>query len=355
MNMANNRIWRLLAGCWLLVSLPLQAAEERPVMTVTTIKPVSITWPQTLQVNGGIFAWQEAVVASEIGGLALVSLSVDVGSVVKKGQELAKLSDATVKASLAQQRANLARAKAGLALAKANSERAKAVKGTGALSDQQTTQYLLAEESSTAEVAAAQAAVEMEEVRLRQTRILAADDGIISSRTATLGAVVQVGSELFRLVRQGRLEWRAELTAQQLGRIQNQQQATVTLSNGSTTTATLRQIAPTLDGISRKALAYFDLPSDVPAKAGMFGQGEIRLGEEAALILPQSAIVMNDGYAYVFQLTGDKVSRRKVTTGRRQDNKVEILSGVEQEHTLVAEGGAFLKEGDRVRLAEVTR
>ncbi|MBF0271221.1 MAG: efflux RND transporter periplasmic adaptor subunit [Magnetococcales bacterium] len=355
----------LAAGCLALPFpvTPAQAAdkppavqEERAALTVTLAKPTRENWPRTLLVSGGIFAWQEAVVASEIGGLTIVWLPVDVGSVVKRGQELARLSDEGVKATLAQQKANVAKAKAALALAKANGGRARAVEGSGAISEQQITQYLIGEESAEAELAAAKAALEHEEVRLRQTRILAADDGIISSRSATLGAVVQPGGELFRLVRQGRLEWRAEVTDGQLPLIQPGQKARIELAEGKSLEATARLVAPTLNPETRKGLVYFDLPDKGAFKSGMFSQGEIQLGESSALTLPQSAIVLYDGHAYVFELAngGDRVTRRKITTGRRVDNRVEITSGLEESARVVGSGGAFLKDGDRVRITEAT-
>lgn len=329
--------------------------EEKAVLSVTVIRPQQEDWPQTIMSSGGIFPWQEAVVASEIGGLAIVSLPVDVGSVVKKGDELIRLSDATVTATLALQRANVGKAKAGLALAKANGDRARSVKGTGALSDQQITQYLMAEESAKADLAAAQATLALEEVRLHQTRIVAADDGIISARTATLGAVVQVGSELFRLLRQARLEWRAELTASQLTRIKPGQEARLTLSNGQNVQATMRQMAPTQDANTRKGLVYFDLPKDPRLQAGMFAQGEIFLGREKVMTLPQSAMVFSDGFSYVFTMSGkDHVQRHKVVTSQRQGDRIAILSGIVPEATVVATGGAFLKDGDKVLVTEVT-
>ena len=59
----------------------------------------------------------------------------------------------------------------------------------------------------------------LQQLRLRQTRVLAPDNGVISARSATVGAVLPAGQELFRLIRQGRLEWRAEVAAADLARL----------------------------------------------------------------------------------------------------------------------------------------
>ncbi|MBF0628174.1 MAG: efflux RND transporter periplasmic adaptor subunit [Magnetococcales bacterium] len=336
--------------------LPSHAAggEERAALTVTLTQPTLSPWPRTLQVSGGIHPWQEMIVAAEIGGLPIIALPVDVGSVVKKGDELARLSDATLQTTLAHAKANLTRAKAALAQTQADRKRVESVQAAGAFPEKQVTQYRLSFDAASAEVAAAQAALEQETVRLHQTRILAADDGVIATRTATLGAVVQTGTELFRLVRQNRLEWRAEVTDSQLAYIRPGQKAILTTTNGTTLEATARLIGPTLNPETRKGLVYFDLPTPSTLKAGMFARGAIQLGDEPALTLPQSAFVFHDGYTYLFELPkeSDRVVRRKVTTDRQQENRLEITTGLEKNAQVVATGGSFLKDGDRVRIAE---
>lgn len=329
-------------------------ATPSSVLTVQTVLPQTRPWATLQQASGTITAWQESVVAAETGGLAIVELAVDVGSTVQKGEWLVRLSQESVKASQAQQRANLAKAKASMAEAAANAKRARAVTGSGALSEQQIQQYLTAEKSAWAAVLAAEAAVQMEEVRMKQTEILAVDNGIISARTATLGSVVQPGMELFRLLRQGRLEWRAELTAEQLVSVQPGQTARLSLPGGQNVEGTVRLLSPTLDPTTRKGIAYVDLPAASPARAGMFAQGEIQIGNQTALTLPHSAVVLRDGHAYVFEVDGSNntVTQRKVTTGQRQGDWVEIRTGLETTARVVAVGGAFLKQGDRVQVTE---
>ena len=211
----------LTAGLGAVGLLPLAGAEDapgktasRPALAVTLISPIVADWPRVIEAGGGLYAWQEAVIAAETGGLRVVDLAVDVGDLVVRGQELARLSQETVAAELAQEEAKVAQVRASLAEARANADRARTVKDRGAMSDQQSTQYLIAEEAAKANLAAAEAALAMQRIRQGQTRILAVDDGVVSARTATLGMVVQTGTELFRLVRQGRTEWRAEVTAE---------------------------------------------------------------------------------------------------------------------------------------------
>ncbi|WP_313952032.1 efflux RND transporter periplasmic adaptor subunit [Accumulibacter sp.] len=328
-----------------------EVAPKRTALAVSIVPPQQANWSQQLSVSGGIFPWQEAVIAAETSGLRVVEVAVDVGSVVRRGQLLAELSTDGVEANLAQQQANLAKANAALAEARANADRTRKVQGSGVFSGQQVNQYLIAEKSAAASVAAAAAALKSERVRLAQTRILAPDDGVISSRNATLGSVVQAGNELFRMVRRSRLEWRAEVSAEQLPRVAPGQSARLRLADGSQVDGSVRILAPTLDPTTRKALIYVDLPASSAARAGMFASGEILTGSKAAVVLPSSAVILRDGHSYVFRVgEHDIVSQIKVDSGRREGNQVEILTPLPTDARIVASGGAFLNDGDAVRV-----
>jgi len=322
-----------------------------PALAVALVAPRLTDWPRVIEASGGLFAWQEGVIAAETGGLRVVEVAVDVGDRVQRGQVLARLDQDTVKAEVAQQEARVAQVRAALAEARANGNRARSVKDKGAMSEQQITQYLIAEEAAKANLAAAEAALEMQRLRLAETRVLAVDDGVISARGATLGTVVQPGTELFRLVRQGRVEWRAELTAEQLAQVRPGQEVALRLPGGEGVTGKVRIASPTLDAVTRYGLVYVDLPNDSPARPGMFAQGSIRLGASRALTLPESAVLLRDGSSFVFEVLPDEhVAQRKVETGRRTDGQVEILSGLDAAARVVESGGAFLADGDLVRV-----
>ncbi|MFC5476326.1 efflux RND transporter periplasmic adaptor subunit [Paraherbaspirillum soli] len=327
------------------------ATKPKAALTVTTTQPHSDDWPLTLSANGSIAAWQEAVVGSELGGLLLAEVNVNVGDVVKRGQVLARFTNESVAAQVAQQKAAVEEARAALSEAEANAERARTLANSGALSGQQTTQYVIAERSTKARLMSAQARLELEQIRLRQTQVTAPDDGVISSRTATVGAVAAQGQELFKLIRKNRLEWRAEVNASDLLLIKPGQTVKLRVTNGVTVDGKVRMIAPTVDAATRNALVYVDLPTPGSAHAGMFGSGQFELGHSAALTLPQSAVVMRDGFSYVYQLRkDDKVAQTKVTLGRRVGDRIEVLNGITAAMTLVAKGAGFLADGDTVQV-----
>jgi RND family efflux transporter MFP subunit len=188
--------------------------------------------------------------------------------------------------------------------------------------------------------------------------VVAPDDGVISARSATVGAVTPPGQELFRMIRQGRLEWRAEVQAADLGRLKPGLTARITLAGeapgeaaGNAITGRLRMVAPTVNAQTRDGLAYVDLPAGSAARAGMFARGEFMLGQQRSQTLPQSAVLLRDGLSHVMRLDADnKVHEVKVSVGRRLGDRIEITGGLDASARVAASGVAFLGDGDTVRV-----
>jgi HlyD family secretion protein len=328
-------------------------AAPRPALTVTVAVPERATVAIAVAANGNIAAWQEALVGAEANGMRLAEVLVNVGDVVRKGQVLARFDSAMANADLAQSRAAVAEAEAMLAEAAANAQRARELQPSGALSAQQVAQLLTAERTAQARLEAVRAAQQVQQLRLQQAQVLAPDSGVISARSATVGAVVPAGTELFRLIRQGRLEWRGEVAATELAQIRRGQTVTLAATGaGAPVTGTVRQVAPTVDAATRNALVYVDLPdTGGRLKAGMFARGEFATGSSTALTLPQTAVLLRDGFSYVFVVGPDqRVAQRKVATGRRSAERIEILQGLDEKARVVASGGGFLADGDTVRV-----
>ena len=331
------------------------ATTAKAALTVTTARPQLARLSQTLAANGDIAAWQEASIGSEANGLRLTEVLVNVGDVVTAGQMLARFSDETVQADLAQAKAALLEAQANLSEASSNAERARSLMNTGAISTQQINQLITAEQTARARVAAAEANVNAHKLRLKFTQLLAPDSGVISARSATVGAVVSNGTELFRMIRKGRLEWRAEVMASELSRIRAGTHVTLVAANGTRLNGKVRMIGPTVNPQNRAALVYVDLlpaaSGEAAAKPGMFARGEFTLGSGNGVTLPQQSVVVRDGFSYVFQLKPDnRVAQVKVKTGRYLQDQVEITEGISLQDEIVVSGAGFLNDGDLVRV-----
>ena len=328
-------------------------AAPKPAMTVSTAKPETASLALQLQANGNIAAWQEASVGAEVPGLRLATVNVNIGDVVKKGQVLATFARETTEAESLQGKAALMHAEAAAESAKADADRARSIENTGALSKSQIAQYLTQEKVTRAQFEAAKAAYAASQVRLGNTQVRAPDDGVISARTATVGAVAGAGQELFRLVRQSRMEWRAEVTPAEVGQVKVGQKVEVTAASGLTVAGTVRAIAPTADPQTRNVLVFADLPKHAELKAGTFARGQFQIGSSQALTVPAQAIVVRDGHNYVFVIGADsKAGQRKVDTGRRAGDRVEVLQGLKADETVAVQGAGFLNEGDLVKIAQ---
>jgi len=323
----------------------------KPALTVTTTTPFFAEWPEKMSSNGSIAAWQEASIGSEVNGLRLTEVKVNVGEKVHKGQVLAIFSNVTVKADVAQSLALVNETEAILAEAKANADRARQVLIPGVISAQQIGEYLTAERTASARLESARAQLSNQQIRLQQTYLIAQDDGVISARTATVGAVVSVGQELFRLIRFNRLEWRAEVTAAELHRLQAGQNVTISASGGVQAKGVVRMEAPIVDPQTRMGIVYVDVPSDTGLKAGMFAHGDFELGRKTVMVVPQSAIVQYEGFNFVYRVGAEnKVSQIKVEIGRRLEQNIVIIDGLDKNANVVATGAAFLADGDTVRI-----
>ncbi len=336
------------------------AAQATPALTVQIAKATLTDWPVTLQVSGPIVAWQEAIIGSEIAGQRLIELRVNVGDRVKKGEVLARYNTDTLHAEQAELQAAWQQAEA-------DRTRAVALQEKGALSRQQI-------ENSVHQAAIAKARLDAKNLQLRYATIVAPEDGIISARSATLGAIGAPGGELFRLILNGRLEWRGELSAEQLSQVKAGQTVELVLPDHSAAQAKIRQLSPSLDAQSRMAIAYADIQPGSRAHAGMYASGTIAMQTRPALVVPAVSVVIRDGHTDVFTIGPNmasdgaaaptasakgekggavyKVAQQPVTTGRHQGSDVEISAGLNSGARVVMQGAGFLNEGDSVHVVE---
>ncbi|QAR32646.1 efflux RND transporter periplasmic adaptor subunit [Geovibrio thiophilus] len=329
---------------WMLKNPGKKETPKASVSAVLTVSEAAVTeaeWTESIKATGQVAAWQEAVIGTEISGQRLIAVPADVGDVVKKGQVLAKFNSETLLAEYAELEANWI-------AAESNRKRALNLKVFDAISEQSVEDYIN-------KAAVAKAQMDAKALHLKYTNITAPDDGVISVRNATLGAVGAAGEELFRLIRQNRLEWRGELTANQAAHIVKGQSVILALPNGDKAEGTVRQIAPSFDPETRLITVFVDIKAGSGAQAGMYAEGQIRLGKRTALKVPAKSVVIRDGHSYVFSIisnaSGAAVSRHEVMLGQTRGNEAQILSGLSKGMRIVLQGAGFLNDGDIVRIS----
>ncbi len=349
------RLAATLLGAALLVACGDDAPRKdaaKSAMTITTVAVKAKPMARTITVMGTVVAWEEMPVGAEVGGLAIAEVMVDEGDEVKRGQVLARLNDSVLRAQLAQQEASITAAKATLAEALANLKRAEELLPKGHISGQTADARRAAAGTAQAQLTLAQASRDETAARLAQTRITSPDDGYISARTAVIGQIVGSGDQLFRVVRDSRLELDAEIPETTLAMLAPGLTVEVSAEGIAPAAATIRALAPSVDVKSRLGLAHIALPPRAGFRPGMFAQASIALQDSAALMVPSSAVVYRDGAGGVFvAVKGDTVRFRKVETGERSGDYVEVLSGVAAGDEVALKGAGFLEDGDPVTVA----
>jgi HlyD family secretion protein len=294
-------------------------------------------------------AWQEAAIGAEVSGLRLAELYANVGDVVKKGQLLARFTDEMVSLDLEQQRAAVEEMRARSVQAEAKAESSQKLKDAGMVSTLDNIQNQSAVQIARAQLKAAESRARSQKLRLDYAQVRAPDDGIISSRTATVGSVIQTGNEMFRYIRRNQLEWRAEVPEGSLQKIKVGQQVILRPTPGDAVSGKVSRISPVVDAQSRNGTVYVQLTGTRGLKAGMFAQGDFEMGRSSAVTVAQSALVVRDGFSYVFRVGADhRAVQMKVSAGRRLEGRIEILDGLTQDAQVVTAGAGFLSDGDLV-------
>ena len=216
------------------------------VMTVTAAELVGVELARTLTLNGSIHAWQEVIIAPEVGGYRVAEVFVDVGDTVKRGQKLVELSTALLSAEVATKQAALKQREAELLNTEAELKRGEALSSMNVLSEADLDRLKSESLAAQARLESARADLETSQLRLQFTRVTAPDDGVITSRTVTVGQIAQAGTEMLRLLRNGRIEWRGEVPEVRLGSLHAGQSVIVTTPDGTELAGAIRVVAPTI-------------------------------------------------------------------------------------------------------------
>ena len=330
-----------------------QAQKNTGALAVSVTSPRAEQFARTVVATGSVYAWQEAVIGSEVGGYRVAAVNVDVGDKIRKGQELVRLAGEMLMAEVASKKAAQAQADAQLITTASNLRRAESILTSGAVSDSEHERMRAEQLAAQARVEAAASDLESSQLKLKYTRVVAPDDGIVTSRTVVVGQIAQAGGEMLRVLRQSRVEWRAEVPEGRMRDIKAGQDARVTTADGTQLVGKVRSVAPTVQSGTRTGLVYVDLPKSENARPGMFARGEIETSRSSAATLPLASVLVRDGYSYVF-VVNDKqgVERRRIETGTVRNGRVEVVSGVQPGDRVVERGAGFLKDGDRIRVVE---
>ena len=332
---------------------------EQAVLSVETVMPSQESIGNTLSAEGTISAKDVANVSAKVNGVAIESVLVEEGQRVKAGQVLAIFDTDAVEQQVLQAEADVAEAQATLANASADAARVLPLLDIDAISKQEADRYRTSELRAKASLQASKARLSNQRLNLDNANVVAPVSGVISGKMAEVGMVAG-GEPLFTIIKNGVLEWRADIDPKLIGEVSVGTPVKVSLPNKQSVMGEVSRIAPTADN-NRQITIYASLSANTAARAGMYQTGEFLIGSASMQTVPNAAIVSNDGYDYVMLVTGIKtqnnktsgrIKQQRVTLGERLGDSVAIKEPLPSESRVVKQGGSFLNDGDLVRIVD---
>jgi RND family efflux transporter MFP subunit len=322
-----------------------------PSLAVEVVTPRMQVLPREVNASGAIAAWEEIAVGAEVSGLRVTEVSVEVGDTVQRGDVLIRLDARTLRAKVAQSEAAVAQAHANAIVAAKRAKRTRELAIQDFISQQDADQAEAEAISADAQLRTVRSGLEAAKVELGFTEIRAPQDGVVSARSVQPGQIAGSAGELLKLIRDRRLEWRAELAEADLPRVAPGMSVRLTGLDGTRVEGRVRQVSPALNERRRTGVVYADLPHPGLLRAGMFTSGVIVLGSEQGLVIPLEAVVRRDGRAYAY-LVDEKnhVRERRIQTGVIAGTYVNVREGLHVGDHVVARGAGFLSDGDLVRV-----
>jgi multidrug efflux pump subunit AcrA (membrane-fusion protein) len=368
-----------------------QSLAEHPAVTGVKVSPASLTTlAETIEAVGTVRSTQQSVVSSRLVA-RVVAVHVRAGERVKAGQVLVELDDADVQAQLHKaqagrreaqygpeevERAIQAAARAVEAaqaqedVAAATFRRYQVLRERRAVAPQEYDEITAKYKAATATVARAReeqaalrakqhqvverlaqakAEVAQAQALLDYTRLRASIPGTVVAKPVEVGNLVSPGVSLCTIEAE---RYRFEATVQEsdIQKIHTGQQATVSLDAlGTDLTASVVEMVPAADPLSRTFTVKLDLPAAPGLSSGLYGKARFSVGQRQALLLPQQALVERGQLQGVFVVEPDHIARlRLVKTGKSVGDQVEILSGLHVGERTIVEGLERISDGSRV-------
>lgn len=331
-----------------------------PVIQVTTTRAKTVDWVVSIPAQGDILPWEVNILSARTDGIAATEITVIEGDLVDKGQILARFDNRMLVIQRAQAQAELARATANYELAAANLKRFNQLRAKQTVSERE--YEVISNEAAIAAAMRDQAAAALDsaEIKLADTIVIATESGKILERNLELGQVPQNGQVLFRLLRQQKLEWVAKIDATELAQVRLGMAAEITLRTSSTPArpntvhGKIRSVSPQLGSTSRLATVRVLLDGEPELAVNTYVEGKILVGNTAAIIVPAQCLVVKDGKTWLFRVNNNSAEQVLVNVGRRQQDEIEIISGINAGDILVQEGAGFLNHGDALAIKTVT-
>jgi len=324
--------------------------SQVPLVTVAIPGQEAVT--RLANATGSLAARVDMPVGVVGEGGRVVSVNVQPGDWVSKGQVLATIERSVQTQQLAQLAASVEVAKADAQLAQNNLDRARALVSDGFVSKADIDQKTATRDAAAARVNVAVAQLNQQRAQIGRLDIRAPEAGLVLTRAVEPGQVVSAGgTALFRIARDGEMEMQALLSENELAGLKEGTAAQVTpVGMTESFEGRVWQIAPVIDQTSRQGIVRIAVPYNPALRPGGFANAQIAMEKVQAAVLPESAVQSDQRGSYVYIVgKDDKVERRDVKTGAVTARGLAITQGLKGDEKVVLYAGGFLNPGETVK------
>jgi len=326
---------------------------------LTVVSPKIAKFSPKLNLHGELVAKDDVAVGSALQGQQISEILAEVGENVQKGQILALLDGAGVKAKFDQQTAaleaakqNLNSAKAAFSEASSALKRAKDLAAKKAISSQELEQANAKEASARANLNSAKAQISQIDAQIAEAKdqlgkasVIAPVSGVVTAKKAQIGALTS-GEALFNIAKDGTVELSADADAKELAQIRVGMSAQAQIYGvKEAVNGKVRLVPVSVDTSSR--LGKVKISLDGGAKfIGSYAKAVIDLPEFSALALPAQAISFTDEGAFATLIKGGKAQKRKIQIGLRVNGLVQVITGVSEDDEVALKAAALVNDGE---------
>jgi membrane fusion protein, multidrug efflux system len=376
---------------------PASARQSRPgeakdARQVKTARVAETPFGETVTANGTLAAFDQTTVSVKVPG-RLRAITVDLGSVVRRGQVIAEVEPEDYKLRVQQSEAALAQIRARLGLspdgtndqvdpeqtatvrqaravleeARANRERAARLVAQGVIArsefDAAESVYKVAEgryQDAIEEIRNRQGLLSqrrselaMARQQLADTSVYAPLDGIVQEKRASVGEYLSAGTPVVNVVRMDPLRLRAEVPERAAATIRSGQNVRVTVEGDANVyLGQIKRLSPVIAEQNRMLLVEADVRNDGSLRPGSFAKAEIVTNDaRMAVAVPSNAIVTFAGIEKVIIVQNGKALEKPITTGRRNGDLTEIIAGLNVGEQVIVDPGN-LQSGQDVRVVD---